>query len=62
MLTLWGRRSAFNVQKVLWLVGELGLPHAHVDAGGASRRMAARPAYRDHVMRPFEALYGRTGF
>lgn len=33
-LTVWGRRSAFNVQKVLWLVGELGLAHHHVDAGG----------------------------
>lgn len=33
-LKVWGRRSAFNVQKVLWLVGELGLPHQHVPAGG----------------------------
>jgi glutathione S-transferase len=35
MLTLWGRRSSFNVQKVLWLLGELGLPREHVEAGGA---------------------------
>lgn len=35
MLKVWGRRSAFNVQKVLWLIGELGLAHEHVDAGGA---------------------------
>ncbi|MGP1396774.1 MAG: glutathione S-transferase family protein [Inquilinaceae bacterium] len=35
MLTVWGRRSAFNVQKVLWTVGELGLDHRHVDAGGS---------------------------
>lgn len=34
MLRIWGRRSAFNVQKVLWLVGELGLDHQHIDAGG----------------------------
>lgn len=34
-LTVWGRRSAFNVQKVLWLAGELGLAHRHVEAGGA---------------------------
>jgi glutathione S-transferase len=34
-LTVWGRRSAFNVQKVLWLVDELTLPHRHVPAGGA---------------------------
>jgi glutathione S-transferase len=34
MLKVWGRPSSFNVQKVLWLVGELGLPHRHIDAGG----------------------------
>lgn len=35
MLKIWGRRNSFNVQKVLWLVGELGLPHEHIPAGGA---------------------------
>jgi glutathione S-transferase len=34
MLTIWGRRSSFNVQKVLWLAGELGLTHQHIEAGG----------------------------
>lgn len=34
MLKVWGRRSSFNVQKVLWLVGELDLPHQHIPAGG----------------------------
>lgn len=34
MLTVWGRRDAFNVQKVLWLIGRLGIDHRHVDAGG----------------------------
>ncbi len=34
MLKVWGRRSSFNVQKVMWLVGELGVAHQHVDAGG----------------------------
>jgi glutathione S-transferase len=34
-ITLWGRRSAFNVQKVLWLLGELGLSFDHRQAGGA---------------------------
>lgn len=33
-LTLWGRRSAFNVQKVLWLIDEIGLEHRQLDAGG----------------------------
>jgi glutathione S-transferase len=35
MLKVWGRRSSFNVQKVMWLIGELDLPHQHIDAGGA---------------------------
>jgi glutathione S-transferase len=35
MLTVWGRRSSFNVQKVMWLIGELGLEHQHIDAGGS---------------------------
>ena len=34
MLTIWGRRSSFNLQKVMWLVGELELPHRHIPAGG----------------------------
>jgi glutathione S-transferase len=34
MLKVWGRRSSFNVQKVMWLIGELSLEHEHVDAGG----------------------------
>lgn len=35
MLTIWGRRSSFNVQKVMWLVDELGLEHRHIEAGGS---------------------------
>ncbi|MEX1154263.1 glutathione S-transferase family protein [Parvibaculum sp.] len=34
MLRIWGRRNSINVQKVMWLAGELGLAHEHVDAGG----------------------------
>lgn len=34
MLTLLGRRSSFNVQKVAWLVAELSLPHRHIEVGG----------------------------
>ena len=36
MLRLWGRLSAFNVQKVLWTLAELGLDHEWIDAGGAA--------------------------
>jgi glutathione S-transferase len=34
MLTVWGRRSSFNVQKVMWLIVELELRHQHIQAGG----------------------------
>jgi glutathione S-transferase len=34
MLTIWGRKSSFNLQKVMWLVGELQLEHRHIEAGG----------------------------
>jgi glutathione S-transferase len=34
MLTIWGRRSSFNLQKVMWLVGELEIEHRHIQAGG----------------------------
>lgn len=39
MLRVWGRRSSFNTQKVLWLVGELGLEHEHIPAGGSFGRL-----------------------
>lgn len=35
MRTVWGRRSSYNVQKVLWLLDELGLGYEHVPAGGS---------------------------
>ena len=60
-LTVWGRRSAFNVQKVLWLVGELGLPHRHVSVGGdeggldAPEFLAMNPHERVPVVRDEEA-------
>ncbi|HEY4254665.1 MAG TPA: glutathione S-transferase [Roseomonas sp.] len=34
MLTVWGRSSSFNLQKVMWLVAELGVEHEHIPAGG----------------------------
>jgi glutathione S-transferase len=39
MPKIWGRRSSFNVQKVLWLIGELGLAHEHIPAGGSFGRL-----------------------
>lgn len=34
MLTVWGRATSSNVQKVMWTVGELGLEHERLDVGG----------------------------
>jgi glutathione S-transferase len=34
MLKIWGRKTSSNVQKVMWAVGELELPHERVDIGG----------------------------
>jgi glutathione S-transferase len=33
---IWGRRTAFNVQKALWMLGEVGADCEHVEAGGAA--------------------------
>ena len=34
MLKIWGRKNSINVQKVMWAVGELGLVHERINAGG----------------------------
>ena len=34
MVKVRGRRSAFNVQKVMWAIGELELAHQHIDVDG----------------------------
>ncbi|ACK52445.1 Glutathione S-transferase domain protein [Methylocella silvestris BL2] len=39
MLVVWGRRNSLNVQKVLWLIGELGLSYENIPAGGPFGRM-----------------------
>jgi len=33
MLRIWGRVNSINVQKVMWAVAELKLPHERLDAG-----------------------------
>jgi glutathione S-transferase len=38
MLKIWGRNTSINVQKVMWAIGELGLPHERLDVGGAFGR------------------------
>lgn len=38
MIEIWGRTSSVNVQKVLWLAGELELSYQRIEAGGAFGR------------------------
>jgi glutathione S-transferase len=45
MLKIWGRNNSSNVQKVLWLCHELGLPHKRIDAGGQFG-VVSDPAYK----------------
>ncbi|MFD1702655.1 glutathione S-transferase family protein [Methylopila henanensis] len=49
MLTLWGRRNSFNVQKTLWLLDEIGLDYRHVPAGGGFGRLGE---LRDRGLNP----------
>ncbi len=30
MLTIWGRRNSINVQKAMWAVGEVAVPHERI--------------------------------
>jgi glutathione S-transferase len=34
VIRIWGRNTSSNVQKVMWAVGEIGLPHERIDVGG----------------------------
>ena len=38
MLKIWGRHTSINVQKVMWAIGELDLPHERIDVGGTFGR------------------------
>jgi glutathione S-transferase len=35
MIKIWGRNTSSNVQKVMWAIGEIDLPHERIDVGGA---------------------------
>jgi glutathione S-transferase len=35
MIKIWGRNTSSNVQKVMWAIGEMKLPHRRIDVGGA---------------------------
>ena len=44
MIRIWGRPTSVNVQKVMWAVGELALPHERIDVGGSFGKNR-EPAY-----------------
>src|SRR5512140_1825508 len=44
MLTIWGRKNSANVQKAMWAIGELKLPHERIDIAGAFGKNR-EPAY-----------------
>ena len=44
MIRIWGRPTSVNVQKVMWLIGELNLPHERIDVGGSFGKNR-EPAY-----------------
>jgi len=46
MLKIFGRANSINVQKVMWTVAELGVPHERVDAGMA-HGVVNEPWYAD---------------
>ena len=35
MLKIWGRKTSSNVQKAMFAIGELNLPHERIDIGGS---------------------------
>jgi len=35
VIKIWGRNTSSNVQKVMWAIGEIGLPHERIDIGGS---------------------------
>ena len=43
MLKIWGRNSSSNVQKVMWAVSEIGLPHERIDVGGSFGKNREKP-------------------
>jgi glutathione S-transferase len=35
VIKIWGRNTSSNVQKAMWAIAEIGLPHERIDVGGA---------------------------
>ena len=54
MIRIWGRNTSVNVQKVMWALGELGVPHERIDVGGSFGKNN-EPAYLAMaIIKPFK--------
>ena len=62
MLELWGRKNAYNVQKVTWMLAELGLEYVHHDVGStagdldSAEFLALNPHARIPVLKDKDAI------
>ena len=45
-MNIYGRRSAFNVRKIAWFAGELGIDYEHIELGGSFGGLDV-PEYRE---------------
>ena len=52
MLKIWGRNTSSNVQKAMWAVGELELPHERIDIGGPFGKNKMNGTGRGPTVRP----------
>jgi glutathione S-transferase len=54
LIKVWGRNTSANVQKVMWIVEEIGLPHERIDIGGpfGKNREPAYPAMNPNGLVP----------
>ena len=62
MLELWGRKNAYNVQKVVWMLAELNFDYVHHDVGSkpgdlnSARFLAMNPHARIPVLSDGDAI------
>src|SRR5262249_39093350 len=64
MIKIWGRNTSVNVQKVMWAVGELELPHERIDIGGSfgKNKEAAFPGMNPNGPVPTAGEGGALGW
>ncbi|TMP30828.1 hypothetical protein CWB99_05700 [Pseudoalteromonas rubra] len=65
-MKLYGRTTSFNVQKVLWLLDELGLEYTHIELPQRVSKwykvLQQRASYQKWVMSDFTELKAREDY